>query len=89
MDFQAFVALLGCSMIVYAAFRLIYDNTHNKSNVNLTHWMLTGGAPALLTGFVTGLINCLNRHFDRNARHAIILLIGVMLMLFAVKILGN
>ena len=81
---QDIAIFAGGLLIVYAMFRLIWINTHNRSNVSLTSWMLTGGLPALLVGLTSGLISLVRLHLDENARAVIAMAVGAFLMIMAI-----
>ncbi len=86
MNIQTLFVFIGTCMVCFAVFRFIFINTANKSHVNLTRWMLTGGLPALIMGITYGIVNCIKLNLDDNARQMILLLLGVAVVAVALKV---
>jgi len=76
---QTSILAIGAIFILIGMFRLIFLNTANPQNVQLTRWMFTGGLIELVKGLYKGTMNLFRFYFDGNAKSTLCIYFGILL----------
>lgn len=85
MDVLTLTVAIGALLIFYGYCKLVYFNARNQNNYSLTRWMFTGGLPEFLVGLFKGISNIFLFQLDQNSKASLILFIGVLLIVIAIK----
>ena len=83
MTTQNIVIVIGCVLVLYSMFRLIYINHSSPHRVDITRWMFSGGIIELVKGLIKGTMDLFRLHLDDNSICTLGLYLGIFLIALA------